>query len=194
MKDSIDDYLGKIVSGSGKVKNLEFSEIKREVDELVDTEDAFKSFRPALFGEQELAQNSDALLKLRMLVSQLKERSEINEKLESLAYYLGQMRYSLFSQDKKSLKKVLKKFLDDDTNIRDLLSDIQKFKKELEDIESAYREIIAERKLPIDVWISHVTYLEQQLKLFSRIQERQSNIAFNIGRLFVGMAKKELKK
>ena len=99
MKKSLDDCIGEIKK-SAQAKKLDFSEIKREIDELMETESQFKSFKPGLF-QEELKANTETLVKMRMLCSQLRERSEINEKLESLAYYLGQLRYSVFSNDKE---------------------------------------------------------------------------------------------
>ncbi|HLC65407.1 MAG TPA: hypothetical protein VJI46_04765 [Candidatus Nanoarchaeia archaeon] len=193
MKKSLDDCITEIKK-SGQAKKLDFPEIKKEIDELMETESQFRSFSPGLF-QEELRANADTLVRMRLLCSQLKERSEINEKLESLAYYLGQLRYSIFSKDNESLKRVLRKFLaDKHTNIRSILADIQAFKRELEEIRGLFEKLSHEKSAPLDVWISHASYLESQMKLFSEIQERQKNIALNIGRLFVRTAKKQLKK
>lgn len=176
-----------------KTKKLDFPELKREIDDLVSTQDQFSSFKPLLFEEEEFKNHTDALLQLKLLCSQLREKAEINEKLESLAYYLGQLRYSLFLKDKKMLKKIMGKFLEDEqTNLHDLLGDIQRFRQELETLQGTYQTL--HHEVPLDIWVKHASYLESQVKTFQNIHERQKNIAVNIGRLFVNLAKKEFKK
>src|SRR3990167_8801917 len=117
MKKNLENTLNTL-DKSTKIRKLEFSELKREIDDLVTTQDHFSSFKPQIFEEDEFKNHTDALLQLKLLCSQLREKAEINDKLESLAYYLGQLLYSLFIQDKAMLKKILGKFLSDEqTNL-----------------------------------------------------------------------------
>ncbi|MFC1768517.1 hypothetical protein ACFLZX_02015 [Nanoarchaeota archaeon] len=188
---NLDDYIENLKKPSGK--RLEFPEIKREIDDLLSKEAHIKDFEPKIFDDKAYKEQSDSLMELKFIISKLKEKTDINEKLESLSYYLGQLRYSLFSKDKKSLKKAVDKFLrDEHTNIRDLLSQIKEFKSEIKNMEATLKEM--NQKVPLDSWLSHANYIESQIKLLNRIQQRQNNIALNIGRLFVKTAKKSIRK
>jgi len=176
-----------------------FSEIKNklenleEIDGLIDNFEKNSIFHSEFFLKK--AKNQNLALKIKILNSELKEKNEINERLQSLGYNLGLLRTLLIVKDDKVFKKIKESFLINDySSIPVIIKELNGFKDKINEAESSYKNLINEKYSSIDFKVRHEHELEEHLKNLHEIHKKQKQLLISMGLMFAKLVKDILKQ
>lgn len=185
---------------SEKEKLIEsFSEIKNELEKLEEINDLIENFeKNSLFHSEvflKKAKNQHLALKIKLLNSELREKNEISERLQSLGYNLGLLRMLLVAKDDKVFKKIKESFLTNDySSIPVIIKELNDFKGKISELENNYKALINERYASIDFKIRHEHHLEEHLKNLNNVHKKQKQLLSSMGIMFVDLCKNVLKQ
>ena len=176
-----------------------FSEIKNklenleEIDGLIDNFEKNSIFHSEFFLKK--AKNQNLALKIKILNSELKEKNEINERLQSLGYNLGLLRTLLIVKDDKVFKKIKESFLTNDySSIPVIIKELNDSKEKIDELENDYKALINQGYASIDFKVRHEHELDEHLKSLNNIHKKQKQLLISMGLMFAKLVKDILKQ
>ena len=194
VKIDAEKYIG-MLNGLGRGGILEdWHSIKSSLQELEKSSDAFDNFENASrsISRDELKNAADlsALMEMRKLASQIKEKKMINGKLSHLHSHLRLLNGTPTLNDISPLKSTIDAFLHNDNSKIDLIIDeLNDFKKKLSQIDRHHLTLMPkslEGKIgPQNRYQSHIESLHS-------IHNMQKNVFMSTLRLFIKMTKENI--
>ena len=194
---NIFDYFNNANKEDKLIEN--FSEIKEKLDNLEEIDETIDNFeKNSIFHSEyflKKAKNEHLALKIKLLNSELKEKNEINERLQSLGYNLGLLRTLLIVKDDKVFKKIKESFLTNDySGIPVIIKELNDFKNKINESESSYKNLINEKYSSIDFKVRHEHELEGHLKNLHEIHKKQKRLLVSMGLMFTSLLKRISKR
>ena len=179
--------------------------IKDEIEEIPDIKkiaDKFESkchshvcsiLKDDLVSKEMKKQIQELILKAAQHHSELKEGTLITDNLSILAYYLPQLKINLIRRDDKTIGRLNKKYMKNNTSISKTIKMIEKFGDGLQNLNSVYDNIfsIVNNDLPLESSvkmneIKHCLYID---KLYD-CHKTHKEMVYHIGKEFVDISNK----
>lgn len=176
------------------IESEDWHSIKSSLQELEKSSAAFDNFENASrnIGKDELKQVEDlsALMEMRKLASQIKQKKEITGKLSHLHSHLKLLNQTPALNDISPLKNTIDAFLhNDNSKIGIIIDELNDFKRKLSQIDSHHLALMPkslEEKIgPQNRYQSHIESLHS-------IHNMQKNVFMSTLRLFIKMTKENI--
>ena len=200
VKINLFDYFNNTNNQDKLIEN--FSEIKDELGKLEEINESIDNFERNSFFHNEFflenSQNKHLALKIKMLNAELKEKDEINERLQGLGHNLGLLRTLLVVKDDKMFSNIKESFLvNGHSSIPAIIEELNDFKDKVTDLKNTYKALINERYSSIDFKVRHEDYLENHLKNLGKVHKKQKQLLVSMtmifSKLFNDILRKSLK-
>ena len=201
----IEELIKKKRPGELSKKRKSLQHIKDEIDELKDGRALSERFENKCFSHmkkfhKDCCQNHEISSEFQNLLleagkhhSIIKDSEKINDNLSILAYYLPQLKINLIRREEKTIKHITKKFIKNDTNIKNTISMIDNFKGSLDSLEILYCNMVdkVNSHFPLEDSVKindlkHGIYLDKLLSL----HKSQKELIYCIGKEFVDISNK----
>lgn len=135
-------------------------------------------------------QDLSLLLKIKNLSSQLKNKKEINKKLNTLHFNLNLLKNKT-AADEKSIKNIVDIFLhNEDSKIDNIIGELNDFKNKLDKIKQHHSKLLPKS---LDNKIKLEAKYNRHLENLHSIHKRQKNTLISTVRLFIKYTKKHIK-
>ena len=192
------DYFSQINNGESELIG-HFPEIKKELESLEEINELIENFeKNSIFHSNvflKRAKNQHLAVKIKILNSELKEKNEINERLQSLGYNLGLLRMLQVVKDDKAFKKIKESFLTNDySSIPVIIKELNNSKEKIDELENDYKALINQGYASIDFKVRHEHELDEHLKSLNNIHKKQKQLLKSMAIMFVKLSKNILKQ
>ncbi len=136
-------------------------------------------------------------MNLKIILSELQEKSFLLENLGSLAYYLAVMKVTTISKDFATTRRILSKFLKNkETQMSRMISEVQSFDKKTIQLECDFKKLLTKvaKEHMLEDKLEADTDLEfNKLKKLREIGSQQKVLMYNIGITFSDLLKQLMK-
>jgi len=180
---------------SSSFKEMNFEQVKSEIEELHESEILFEELdRGSFFGDNSHNISNDFFIESRILVSEIKDKKEINERLSSLCYHINLLRAEILRRDKVKTANLISKIMNNEYNgISTIIEELDILKNKINGLEQVHSKIL-QSGLSIDV----KALIEQNFKVKQRdldkLHSKQKNILINLSNIFLRLTKESFFK
>lgn len=189
------DYI-KDLSNS-KFESKTFEETKKDLEELYEYNILFEEMENNNFfaPENSMHLTNDDFIQTRLLISGIKEKQEISERLSSLSYSVGWLRTGVLIKDKNIVNKAIKNIVQNEySGINLIVSELNSLKNGIEKLESLHTRLLDNNMLSLDTKILLQQDFEGKHEKLNEVYNRQKNILLNLSSIFVKLTKETMLK
>ena len=156
-----------------EIENLEISE--QLIIELDSSLDKFRKDKK-VFNE---------VLQLKMLLSELKEKSIIIDNLASFAYYLAILKVTTLNKEFKTTKRIISKFLNQkDIKLSVIISEINAFDSKINHLDLSFKNLHNAVHSNLEDKVEFDKTEHGQVKKLKAVVSKQKELAYNLGLMF----------
>ncbi len=195
VKINVFDYL-KELGNNAKFENRSFEETKKDLEELYKYNIVFEELeKGSLFvPENSMHINNDIFMQATSIISEIKEKQEIKNRLNSLGYSVGWLKAAILIKDKNIANKAIESIIKNDySSISIIVSELNTLKNKIDELESLHISLL-KSGLSLDT----KTLLEQDFKekhkKLNELYNKQKNILLNLSSIFVKLTKDSVLK
>lgn len=168
--------------------------LRKEIEDLENINLMVKEFeKTSLLHQKKFLKNrniGDKALKIKLLNSKIKERQEINEKLKILLYHLSLLKSTLLTKDHNTARRCVQQFTTNDfTKISAVINDVDKFKKDIDELNRHYSYLLDSGSRSLDIKITGEFGYQDFITSLYGISRKQEMIVGAMGKNFVSTAK-----
>ncbi len=187
------DFLKETSNQNFKSKN--FEEIKKDLEELYEYDIVFEELEKSrFFKESSMHIKNNDFIQTRLLISEIKDKKEITEMLNSLGYNVGLLRASILRQDKEKIAKDIAKIMKNNYyGINSIINELNSLKNKLYQLESLQINLL-DSELSLDVKAIMEQEFRKKHKKLDEIHIKQKNILLNLSSIFLKLTKKSVFK
>lgn len=174
---------------------INFEDVKREIENLDEYDVILEELgRESLFRENSLHSNDDVLLQYKLLISEIKEKQEIKEKLKSLSYNVNELRSVILTKDKDQHHNFILRVVENNHScMNSVIDDLNSLKTKIEELESLHAGLFRSN-LPLDVKLLLDQSFKQKPKKLNELHTKQKKILLNLSNMFLKLTKDKLFK
>ena len=176
-------------SEESKLKSLD--EVKKQIESLHEYNGVFEELeKTQLFAqENSMRINNDILSQASSIISEIKEKQDINHRLNRLSYTVGWLKSALSVKDKDITKKAIESALKNKySSISSIVSELNLLKGGIDKFENIHSELL-KSGLSLDVKTLMEQEFLQKHKKLDELHSKQKNILLNLSSIFAGLAK-----
>ena len=192
---NIFDYL-KDLSNNAKFENKSFEETKEDLEELYKYNIIFEELEKGTLFDPEVSMHikNNEFIQTRLLISEIREKQEIKNRLNSLGYSVGWLKAAVLIKDRNIANKSIESIIKNDySSISIIVSELNSLKSRIDELESLHISLL-KGGLSLDT----KTLLEQDFKenhkKLNELYNKQKNILLNLGNIFAELAKDAVRK
>ena len=192
---NIPDYIGDL--SNSKFESKSFEETKKDLEELYEDNILFEEMEKSNFFAPQTSMHisNDAFIQTRLLISEIKEKQEILERLGSLSYSVGWLRTGVLIKDKNIVSKAIKSIMKNEySSINTIVSELNSLKNIIERLENLHTGLLDNNLLSLDIRILLQQDFESKHEKLHEIYNRQRNILLNLSSIFIKLTKKAMLK
>lgn len=175
-------------------KSLE--EAKKDLEEFHEYDVIFEELEKSSLFQAEASMHIDnnAFIQNQLLISEIIEKQEIADRLNSLSYSVGWLRSAILIRDNNIISKAIKNIVKNEySSISIIVSELDSLKNKIEGLES-FHDSLLKSALSLDV----KTLLEQDFrkrhKKLNEFHNKQKNILLNLSNIFIKLTKHSVLK
>lgn len=198
-KIKVENYLEELKTVSKESLKLNsLRDVKVEIENIKDINHAIRNFeRYSELHDKEFLkslENQDIPMRITLLNSEIKEKSEINERLSELCYYLSTLNTAVLTKDRVRAKNIIKNAMTNEyAGIKTILSELKDFSDKITDAEKHYSMLMEFLPKGLDTKLTTEKKYKDHMKKLKSIHNRQKEIFVNTTKMFLKMSKKGLK-
>ena len=183
-----------VPSGDLELKSLE--EVKKELESLNEYNIVFEELEKASLFTQENSMyiNNDIFIQTSSILSDIKEKQDIAQRLGSLSYTIGWLKSAISVKDESIASKAIESVLKNKySSISSIVSELNSLKGGIEKLENIHSELL-KSGLSLDVKTLMEQEFAQKHKKLEDIHSKQKSILLNLSNIFAGLAKDSVRK
>lgn len=193
---NIEEYLEEL--RVSRQRNKKFN-LKKELNDLQKINEIIKNFEEIseIHDKKFLKKiyDQNIVLKLKLMNSKLKEKSEINERLNEMYYQLTMLNTNSFYNDDKNVMKIIKDFLSSKYfGISTMVNELNDLKKQIENTDNYYQKLMKFIPNTLCNNLSTFEHYNKHIKKLRLVHKKQKVLFLNIVSSFVKASKSNLKK
>ncbi|MBL7055714.1 hypothetical protein ISS07_02255 [Candidatus Woesearchaeota archaeon] len=187
-------YLSDLQKGSD-FKEMNFEQIKNELEELYESEILFEELdKGSFFGDSSMHINNDFFMESRILISEIREKKEINEQLGSLCYHVNLLRAEMLRNDRKKATQIVSKIMKNKYHgINSIIDELDKLKKKINSLEDVHSKIL-QSGLSIDIKAVIEQNFRKKQQDLDNLHKKQKNVLINLSNIFLKLTKESFFK
>ncbi len=187
VKINIFDY---IKGSNTKSENKTFEEIKKDLEELYEYNIVLEELEKSFFDtENSMHIENKFFIQSKLIISEIKEKQEITERLNSLSYSVGWLKAAALIKDSNVTNKAIKSIVNNEySSINVIILELNSLKDKIDELEDLHIGLL-KSGLSLDV----KTLLEQDFKekhrKLNELYNKQKNILLNLSNIFIKLTK-----
>ena len=191
----VSDYI-KSLGNKGNFENRSFEETKRDLEELHEYNIIFEELEKSTFfqAENSMHLDNDVFMQNQLIISGIKEKQEITNKLNDLAYNVGWLRAAVIIKDKTIINKTINNILKhENSSINAIVTELNSLRNKIDEFENLHTNLL-KSSLSLDT----KTLMEQDFKekheKLNELYSKQKNIFLNLSSIFIKLTKDSVLK
>jgi|TARA_B100001964_G_C14099815_1_gene538763 hypothetical protein len=188
------DYIKDLSNAKSETKS--FEETKKDLEGLYEYDIILEELENSNFfaPENSIYINYDTLMQARSIISEIKEKQEIKDRLNSLSYSIGWLKTSVLIKDKDIANKAIGSIIKNNySSISTIVSELNNLKSKIDELEYLHISLL-KSGLSLDI----KTLLEQDFKekhkKLNDLYNKQKSILLNLSSIFVRLTKENMLK
>ena len=188
------DYIKDLSNAKSETKS--FEETKKDLEGLYEYDIILEELEKSNFfaPENSIYINYDTLMQARSIISEIKEKQEIKDRLNSLSYSIGWLKTSVLIKDKDIANKAIGSIIKNNySSISTIVSELNNLKSKIDELEYLHISLL-KSGLSLDI----KTLLEQDFKekhkKLNDLYNKQKSILLNLSSIFVRLTKENMLK
>ncbi len=188
------DYIKDLSNAKSETKS--FEETKKDLEGLYEYDIILEELENSNFfaPENSIYINYDTLMQARSIISEIKEKQEIKDRLNSLSYSIGWLKTSVLIKDKDIANKAIGSIIKNNySSISTIVSELNNLKSKIDELEYLHLSLL-KSGLSLDI----KTLLEQDFKekhkKLNDLYNKQKSILLNLSSIFVRLTKENMLK
>ena len=191
----VSDYI-KSPGNKGNFENRSFDETKRDLEELHEYNIIFEELEKSTFfqAENSMHLDNDVFMQNQLIISEIKEKQEITNKLNDLTYNVGWLRAAIVIKDKTIINKAINNILKhENSSINAIVTELNSLRNKIDEFEGLHNNLL-KSGLSLDT----KTLMEQDFKekheKLNELYSKQKNIFLNLSSIFIKLTKDSVLK
>ena len=188
------DYIKDLSNAKSETRS--FEEAKKDLEGLYEYDIILEELENSNFfaPENSIYINYDTLMQARSIISEIKEKQEIKDRLNSLSYSIGWLKTSVLIKDKDIVNKAIGSIIKNNySSISTIVSELNNLKSKIDELEDLHISLL-KSGLSLDI----KTLLEQDFKekhkKLNDLYNKQKSILLNLSSMFVRLTKENMLK
>ncbi len=172
---------------SAKLGMENFEAAKKEIEGLYRYDSLFEGLEKASYFEE--AHKNDALAQIKILLSEIRQKHAITEKLGSLSYNIKWLRSAILIKDGNIAEKAIKNILKHEgSSINAIISELNSLKSKISELESLH-ENLSKSGLSLDVMALLEQDFREKREKLNELHNKQKSVLLSLSSIFVNLAK-----
>ena len=173
-------------------KSLE--ETKKDLEELNEFGVVFDELDSPFEAQASMYMDNNAFMRNQLLISEIKDKQEITDRLNSLSYSVGWLKAAIIIKDNNIAAKAIKNIMKNEySSINSIVSELNSLKNKIDKLEILHTSLLKSGS-SLDV----KTLLEQDFrekrKKLNGVHNKQKNILLSLSNIFVKLTKHSVLK
>lgn len=171
-----------------------FPQLKRDLDALEEQKVVFEALhQSSLFEDKSVHVSNDHLLQARLLISEIKEKQEIIDKLDGLASDVGLLRSTVLTNDKEKASRLIRNITQNQYyGISNVVNDLNTLKTKIGSLEKVHEDILSKTNLEANTQLQEE--FEKKHSDLKDLHKQQKNVFLNLTNIFMQLAKQHINK
>jgi|TARA_B100001964_G_scaffold245250_1_gene331023 protein subunit release factor A len=166
------------------------------VEELYEYDVIFEELEKStvLTPENSVHINNDIFIQTQSLISEIKEKQEIRDRLNSLAYSIGWLKSATIIKDKAVVSKAINTVLKNKySSINSIITELNSLKDKIDKLENVHTNLL-KSGLSLDVKALLEEDFKEKHKKLNELHNKQKTILLNLSNIFVKLTKNSVLK
>ena len=175
-----------------KSENKSFEDIKKSLEELHEHSIIFEELeKSSLFeAENSIYIKNDAPIQIKSLISEIKEKQEITDRLHSLSYSIKWLMAAILRKDNHIISKAISSITKNEySSINTIIPELKSLKNKIEKFENLHTDMLDSNLLSLDIKILLEQDFKEKHKKLNELYNKQKNILLNLSSIFVKLTK-----
>ena len=173
-------------------KSLE--ETKKDLEELNEFGVVFDELDSPFEAQASMYMDNNAFMRNQLLISEIKDKQEITDRLNSLSYSVGWLKAAIIIKDNNIAAKAIKNIMKNEySSINSIVSELNSLKNKIDKLEILHTSLLKSGS-SLDV----KTLLEQDFrekrKKLNGVHNKQKNILLSLSNIFIRLTKHSVLK
>ena len=173
-------------------KSLE--ETKKDLEELNEFGVVFDELDSPFEAQASMYLDNNAFMRNQLLISEIKDKQEITDRLNSLSYSVGWLKAAIIIKDNNIAAKAIKNIMKNEySSINSIVSELNSLKNKIDKLEILHTSLLKSGS-SLDV----KTLLEQDFrekrKKLNGVHNKQKNILLSLSNIFIRLTKHSVLK
>lgn len=178
------------------IESRSIEEIKQEIEGLSEYNIIFEELEQSAFFNPEISMHiaNHDFLQSRILISEILEKREINDRLGTLGFHVSLLQQAILSNDNEKIKEKISLILNNDySSIKTIISELSSLKNKIDKFEKLHNGLLNSNLLSLDIKM----LIEQDFRKKQKLDElfdKQKSLLMNLSKTFVKLAKVSIRK
>lgn len=188
------DYIKDL--SNAKFETDSFEQIKKDLEDLQEYDIVLEELEKCNFfaPENSIYIDNDTLVQFSSLISEIMQKQEIKDRLNSLSYSISWLKASVLIKDKDIANKAIGSIIKNNySSISTIVSELNNLKSKIDELEGLHTNLL-KSGLSLDI----KTLLEQDFKekhvKLNDLYKTQKSILLNLSNIFVKLTKENILK
>ncbi|MBI2650910.1 hypothetical protein HYX01_00370 [Candidatus Woesearchaeota archaeon] len=172
-----------------------FEDVKNEIEKLFEYDVVFDSLENIFANKKSVCNDAfynDDLIETRMLISEIREKQEITEKIDNLSYNIGLLRAAIITNNNKGIRKTVSQIMKNEySSINSIISELNSLRSKLDKLEVLHESLL-KGNLSLDIKVLLEEDFRKKRKKLNEIHNKQKNAIINLGNIFFSLVRKNL--
>lgn len=168
-------------------KNLE--EIKKYLEDLHPFNTIFDELDANKILENSINVNSDTFIKTASVISEIKDKQDITQRLDSLMYSIKWLKSGILIRDSIIIETARKNVLKNKySSINSIISELNSLKENINNLEDVHSDLL-KTGLSLDIKALMEQDFAENRKKLNELHLKQKNILLSLSKIFINLTK-----
>jgi len=176
--------------------NKNFEEAKKGLEELYEYGILFEELdNNFLNAENFMHINNDIFIKTTLLISEIKEKQEITNRLNSLSYNVGWLKSAIIIKDSNIISKSIKNVMNNEySSINAIISELNSLKSSIDKLKRLHSNLLDSNILGLDIQILLEQDFKRNYEKLYGLYNKQKDILLNLSSIFINLTRDSVLK
>ena len=182
------------LSMSNELENKALENTKKALEELSEYNSVFEELDSPFEASVSINTDNNTFIQNQILISEIKEKQEITNRLNSLNYNVGWLKSAIIMNDKNIIDKTINNILKhENSSITVIVSELNSLRNKIDEFENFHTDLLKNSLSLDEKTIMEQDFREKHKKL-NDLHNKQKIILLNLSDIFVKLAKNSVLK
>ena len=182
------------LSMSNELENKALENTKKALEELSEYDSVFQELDSPFEASVSINTDNNTFIQNQILISEIKEKQEITNRLNSLNYNVGWLKSAIIKDDKNIIDKTINNILKhENSSIAVIVSELNSLRNKIDEFENFHTDLL-KNSLSLDAKTIMEQDFREKHKKLNDLHNKQKTILLNLSDIFVKLAKNSVIK